>query len=131
MQKIKVGHYPPQKGGAPGAINWSGYVEPVDKAWILFIADTGETQFYNRRDADGGVKDEALCLPAASVAGTMKGACEEAIGVAEWAWCNEFGGLDKGDGHELARRIRAAVSAIDIDATVGRAFEAIRKDGEL
>lgn len=126
--KIKVGHYPPNVGDA---VNWSGYVEPADKAWILFVADSGETQFYNRRGPDGTPVDDALCLPAVSVAATMRGACEGAIGAAESAWINEFGGLDRGDGHELCRRIRGAVQGIRHDEVVVRAYEAIRRDGEL
>lgn len=130
MNKIKVGHYPPQPAEASG-IQWAHYVEPADKAWILFVGTKGETQLYNRRKPDGAVVDDALCLPALAVAQAMRGRCQGAIGVAESRWITEFGGLDRGDGHELARRLRGALHDIADDDLVVSCYRQLVKDSEL
>lgn len=127
---IKVGHYPPQPA-EPSGIQWAQYVEPADKRWILFVGTKGETQLYNRRTPTGAVVDESLCLPAVAVAASMRGRCQGAIGAVEWAWVNEFGGLDRGDGHELARRIRGALHDVADDKLVADVYAQLVKDGEL
>lgn len=38
----------------PESVGWAGYIEPHDKAWILFVGLDGKTEFYPCRDQSTG-----------------------------------------------------------------------------
>lgn len=50
MQNLEAGRY------TDPAIGWQGWVEPVDRTWIMFIdADNRPVMFLDRDPATGGV----------------------------------------------------------------------------
>lgn len=39
----------------PEEVGWQGWVEPADKAWVVFVRGDGAPVLYEERDAEGGV----------------------------------------------------------------------------
>jgi len=50
MQNITIGRY-----DHPESVGFSGWVEPEDRSWILFIKDDGSALFFPERDETGAV----------------------------------------------------------------------------
>lgn len=50
MNNIKIKRY-----RNPEKVGWAGWIEPENRAWILFVGLDGKTAFFPQRDETGAV----------------------------------------------------------------------------
>jgi len=61
MPNMKIGRYSDVQAETGG--QWSGWVEPDDRSWIIWLDATGKPALYwPERDADGGVIGDPVVL---------------------------------------------------------------------
>jgi len=59
MSNIKIGRYAVVETDG----EWTGFVEPEDRSWIIFLNHEGKPGLYwSQRDPDGGVVGDPLTL---------------------------------------------------------------------
>jgi hypothetical protein len=65
MTKIRIERY----NDPAGVAGWEGYIEPEDRAWILYFAADGQTRFYPHREREtGAVVDDEVGVIRAELA---------------------------------------------------------------
>lgn len=58
MEDIKIGRY-----SNPDDLGYTGYIEPVDRSWVIFLDATGTPSVYwPERDEEGAVVGEPIPL---------------------------------------------------------------------
>jgi len=59
MSSITVGRYAEGEAVTAEGEGWSGWVEPEDRTWILFLDNRNRPHLYRRDPATGAVTGEA------------------------------------------------------------------------